>query len=559
MVRGLPAKVIVRGLPPKLSADDFIRIVDPLPSHTYFRFCGADDSLGGLGLTRVYITFNDIDSLFDFKERFDGYIFLDCEGNESSALVEFAVCQALASAKGSSDDNKGGKVDKKQGSLLKDSAYLKFMNSQSAEVCAEISESESKKTPWESILDDLQNKEANALQTQTVTPLLTYLNNRGGDIKRKDEESSRHRQFRQGNASVIKKTPKVDKSVRSHPSVRRPHELKRISSDRICEVSNKENPQHNSTEDLTRVDPKMQKNKNPEKLITLDANEFPAMQSSCQRPNRSTNQCSSWPSFRASNISDATSEKPSASASRKSAIVADSKPFSGISDSSSENRVRINLSELEGHKSSECVIKPTSKESLPKCQNEQTLNSQSEPKHNDQSSTQGNALRTKKGNYFSARPSASVNQTRKHSIVPAGGKRDSDGNMQNYTSSCQVDDQENEFSHERYNNFSKSGIRGRDNRRGTVSSHEVLHNSSRDSYKGSQPSSRETVNRGYDYRGEGESVRSDYYSDQQNSNARFSGASRNSCFSSKGRVNSVSTTSYRRPGNYASRGRGSGY
>lgn len=79
MVRGLPAKVIVRGLPPKLSADDFIRIVDPLPSHTYFRFCGADDSLGGLGLTRVYITFNDIDSLFDFKERFDGYIFLDCE------------------------------------------------------------------------------------------------------------------------------------------------------------------------------------------------------------------------------------------------------------------------------------------------------------------------------------------------------------------------------------------------------------------------------------------------------------------------------------------------
>ncbi|VDP76419.1 unnamed protein product [Schistosoma curassoni] len=77
-----------------------------------------------------------------------------------------------------------------------------------------------------------------------------------------------------------------------------------------------------------------------------------------QRPNRSTNQCSSWPSFRASNISDATSEKPSASASRKSAIIADSKPFSGISDSSSENRVRINLSELEGHKSSEYVIKP---------------------------------------------------------------------------------------------------------------------------------------------------------------------------------------------------------
>lgn len=42
------------------------------------------------------------------------------------------------------------------------------MNSQSAEVCAEISESESKKTPWESILDDLQNKEANALQVSAI-------------------------------------------------------------------------------------------------------------------------------------------------------------------------------------------------------------------------------------------------------------------------------------------------------------------------------------------------------------------------------------------------------
>ncbi|CAH8670562.1 unnamed protein product [Schistosoma rodhaini] len=560
MVRALSAKVVVRGLPPKLRADDFIRIVDPLPSHTYFRFCGADDSLGGLGLTRVYITFNDMDSLFDFKERFDGYIFLDCEGNESSALVEFAVCQALACAKGSSDDNGGGKVDKKQGSLLKDSVYVKFLNSQSAEVCAEVSESESKKTPWESILDDLQNKEANALQTQTVTPLLTYLNNRGGDIRRKDEESSRHRQFRQGNASAIKKTLKVDKSVRSHPPVRRPHDIKRISCDRICEVSNKENPHHNSTEDLTGVDPKMQKNKNSEKLITLDANEFPAMQSSCQRPNRSTNQCSSWPSFRAPNISDATSEKPGASASRSSAIEADSKPFSRISDSSSENRVRINLSEIEGHKSSECATKPTSKELLPKCQNEQILSSQSEPTHNGQNSTPGNAFRTKKGNYFSARPSAFVNQTRKHPIVQSEGRRDSDANMQNYTSaSHQVDDQENVFSHERYNNFSKSGIRGRDNRRGTVSSHEVFHNSSRDSYKVSQQMSRESVIRGYDCRGEGDSVRSDHYSDQQNSNARYSGASRNSYLSSKGRVNSVNTTSYRRPGNYASRGRGSGY
>ncbi|CAH8570761.1 unnamed protein product [Schistosoma turkestanicum] len=558
MARGCPAKVVVRGLPAKLTAEDFIKIVDPLPSHTYFRFCDADNSLGVLGLTRVYITFSDMDSLFDFKERFDGYIFLDCEGNESSAYVEFAVCQALASSKGSSDDNKGGKVDKKQGSLSKDPEYVNFVNSlESFDVCGETSESESKKMPWESILEDLQNKEANASQAQTITPLLNYLNSRDGDVRRKDEES-RHRQFRQANTSAIKKASKVDKSVRNHPSTKRPHDSKRISFDRICGISNKENPHHHSTEDLTKADAKVQKNKNPENLITLDANEFPAMQSSSQRSNRSANQCSGWPSFWASNVSDATSEKLSSSASRNSAAGADSKPLSRIPDSSSENRIRGKFSELEGHKS-ECVTKITAKESVPKCQNEQTLNSQSETTHNDQNPTQGNAFRTKKGNYYSARTSTSVNQTRKHSAVPVRGRRNLDTNIQNYDSAgYQVDDQENEFSHERYNNFSKFGIRGRDNRRGIVSSHEVYHNSSRDSYQGSQQISKETVNRGYDYR-DGDSVRSDYYSDQHNGNARFSGTSRNSSLSSKGRLNSVSTGSYRRPGNYASRGRGSGY
>ncbi|VDP96990.1 unnamed protein product [Trichobilharzia regenti] len=172
MTRNLPTKVVVRRLPPKLKADDFIRIVDPLPAHNYFRFCDADDTLGALGLTRAYINFSDIDALFDFKERFDGYTFVDCDGNESCAIVEFAVNQELASSKGSSDGNKGVKVDRKQNTLSNDPQYLKFLNSlETSEAAGETSETESKKTPWEVILDEIQNKEA--VVTQVSSLILT--------------------------------------------------------------------------------------------------------------------------------------------------------------------------------------------------------------------------------------------------------------------------------------------------------------------------------------------------------------------------------------------------
>lgn len=78
-MKNCPTKVVLRRLPPKLTEDDFLKIVAPFPPHSYFRFCMPDDSLEGLSLPRAYITFNDIESLFDFKERFDNYVFVDSE------------------------------------------------------------------------------------------------------------------------------------------------------------------------------------------------------------------------------------------------------------------------------------------------------------------------------------------------------------------------------------------------------------------------------------------------------------------------------------------------
>ncbi|KAK4476102.1 hypothetical protein MN116_001324 [Schistosoma mekongi] len=536
MVGASSLKVVVRRLPPKLKANDFIKIVNPLPSHTYFRFCDADDSLGALGLTRAYITFSDIDSLFDFKERFDGYIFLDCEGNESSALVEFALCQALASAKVPSSGNKSDKVDKKQGSLLGDSKYIEFVKSmESAELCGEVSESESKRSTLESILDDLQTKESNIVQTQIVTPLLTYLNNRDVDIRRKDEESSRHRQLRQINPSVTKKMFKVDKSLRNHTSVRRSHDSKNIFSDHssIHGISRKESPHHNSTENLTKADLTTQKNSKSEWSVTLDASEFPAIQPSQAAPDKLVTYASKNPSNKA-----------------------DLKPFSRTIDSVSENNVRLGFSELEGHKTSEYVTKPTFKQLLPRSQTKQTLCSQSEPARSDQNSIQDNAFRATKGNYCITCASSFVTEVRKQSVVPVREKRDSDANLENCVSgNFRVDDQDNQCNHERCGSIFKSVLRGRDNRHVTISNHETYYSSSRNSYRGSQQVFRETL----DCREDRNSIRTDYHSDQHNGSSRFPGTSRNPGVLIKGRLNSVNTGGYRRPGNNTSRGRGSGY
>nr|CAH8855957.1 unnamed protein product [Trichobilharzia regenti] len=518
MTRNLPTKVVVRRLPPKLKADDFIRIVDPLPAHNYFRFCDADDTLGALGLTRAYINFSDIDALFDFKERFDGYTFVDCDGNESCAIVEFAVNQELASSKGSSD------------------------------AAGETSETESKKTPWEVILDEIQNREAVVTQTQTITPLLAYLNSRGGD-RRKEEESSRHRQFKPVSVAIAKAKSRADKPTRIPPAVRRSHDVKRNSIDRSNAngVSAKEGSHHNNKEeDLAATDSKTQKSHKSEKLsVVLDADEFPAMQSVHQRQGKSTSQRCDRPSAWVSNNSDAVFDKPNAPVSKNSVTTADSRTCTKTSESVSDSKSRSSRAQTEGTKIHERVVDLGTKESPVKNPNGQILNSQNEATCSEYSSSQDGTPKSKKSIHHPP-----TNPTRKAPSKPTKGRYDSDASMQNYGT---ADDQENEFSYDRFGSFSKSGSRGRDSRRGITSSHETYSNASRDSYRGSQHYSRETSGRGYDYGGD--SGRSDYYSDQYNANTRYSSRNQGSS-GGRGRVNSMGTGGYRRPSGYSSRGRG---
>ncbi|GAA41070.2 regulator of nonsense transcripts 3, partial [Clonorchis sinensis] len=332
-MKNCPTKVVIRRLPPKLTDAEFRQIVDPLPPHTYFRFCSPDPTLGNLGTARAYITFCDIDALFDFKERFDDYVFVDSEGNESYGLVEFAICQTLATTKETSTGKRSEKFDKKQGTLNEDPDFQDFLKTiQPPENATEASENEPKKTPWEAILEDIQAREsaldkcvrfrdrdiitthhARSVDTFNIwaynfcyygtrtwnlvsTPLLAYLNQRELENKRRDEDSMRHRKpFKQHPGSARKSSRCIDQgppptpppsSTRPPPTgSRRSTEARRASAS----VQSARDPEYHGgggsriDEELVGSQKTGKDGKHPGKPV-IDVEEFPAMQGSRSQP-----------------------------------------------------------------------------------------------------------------------------------------------------------------------------------------------------------------------------------------------------------------------------------
>ncbi|KAH9281525.1 Regulator of nonsense transcripts 3A [Echinococcus granulosus] len=212
-MRNLPTKIIIRHLPPKLTEEHFKEMCSPIPPYDYFRFCSPDPSLGGESFCRAYINFCDPESVFAFRERFSDYVFVDLEGNEATAIVEYAVFQ------GTPNTQPLSKVDRRQGTIEEDSTYQKFLanlNAPPPETANNEESSVSKqtaKTPWEATLEALEKREAAASQ-QMETALTRFLNlrlerckrNAGDDFKgmsRRGMKASRNaRKARQRQAAL---------------------------------------------------------------------------------------------------------------------------------------------------------------------------------------------------------------------------------------------------------------------------------------------------------------------------------------------------------------------
>ncbi|XP_070616003.1 regulator of nonsense transcripts 3B isoform X1 [Erythrolamprus reginae] len=169
-------KVVIRRLPPSLTKEQLEEHLQPLPEHDYFEFFSNDSSLYPHMFSRAYINFKNQEDIVLFRDRFDGYVFIDHKGLEYPAIVEFAPFQKAAKKKNKKKDAKAGTIDD-------DPEYKKFLESYSAD------DEKLTSTP-ETLLEEIEarNKELIAKKT---TPLLNFLKNKQRLREEKREERRR--------------------------------------------------------------------------------------------------------------------------------------------------------------------------------------------------------------------------------------------------------------------------------------------------------------------------------------------------------------------------------
>ncbi|XP_078401672.1 regulator of nonsense transcripts 3A isoform X3 [Cetorhinus maximus] len=175
-------KVVIRRLPPNLTKAQLEEQLHPLPTHDYFEFCAADISLYPHLFSRAYINFKNPDDIILFRDRFDGYIFIDNKGQEYPAVVEFAPFQKISK-------RKLKKKDAKSGSIEEDPEYKKFLES----YCAD--EEKIAANP-ETLLGEIEAKTRELIARRT-TPLLEYIKNKKLEKQRIREEKREERRRRE--------------------------------------------------------------------------------------------------------------------------------------------------------------------------------------------------------------------------------------------------------------------------------------------------------------------------------------------------------------------------
>ncbi|XP_038596786.1 regulator of nonsense transcripts 3A isoform X2 [Tachyglossus aculeatus] len=175
-------KVVIRRLPPNLTKEQLEEQLHPLPAHDYFEFCTADPSLYPHLYTRAYINFRNPDDILLFRDRFDGYVFIDSKGLEYPAVVEFAPFQKISK-------KKLKKKDAKAGTIEEDPEYRKFLET----YC--VDEEKISANP-ETLLGEIEAKTRELIARRT-TPLLEYIRSRKLEKQRIREEKREERRRRE--------------------------------------------------------------------------------------------------------------------------------------------------------------------------------------------------------------------------------------------------------------------------------------------------------------------------------------------------------------------------
>ncbi|KAL3620807.1 hypothetical protein CASFOL_035719 [Castilleja foliolosa] len=114
-------KVVLRHLPPTISKSNLVEQVDSRFSGRYcwLAFRPGKSSLKHLTYSRAYIDFNKPEDVIEFAEYFNGHVFVNEKGTQFKTIVEYAPSQRVP--------NQSSKKDGREGTILKDSEYLEFL------------------------------------------------------------------------------------------------------------------------------------------------------------------------------------------------------------------------------------------------------------------------------------------------------------------------------------------------------------------------------------------------------------------------------------------------
>ncbi|KAM3967476.1 UPF3 regulator of nonsense mediated mRNA decay [Aphomia sociella] len=166
-------KLILRRLPPTMTEEAFLEQVSPIPEHDHFYFAKPDPSLGHNIYSRAYINFVNVEDIYLFRDKFDGYIFLDEKGVEYVGIVEYAPFQRIPKKK--------KKKDPKCGTIESDPIYQEFLENLNKD-----QETENQpKLEYSYPVNDVSDKKVQS------TPLLEYLAARKQDKRGRDERRRR--------------------------------------------------------------------------------------------------------------------------------------------------------------------------------------------------------------------------------------------------------------------------------------------------------------------------------------------------------------------------------
>ncbi|XP_028671695.1 regulator of nonsense transcripts 3B [Erpetoichthys calabaricus] len=169
-------KIVIRRLPPNLTKEQLEEQLQPLPEFDYLEFFANDTSLYPHLYSRAYINFRNQEDIVLFRDRFDGYVFIDSKGQEYPAIVEFAPFQKVAK-------KKAKKKDAKAGTIHEDSDFKKFLENYNGD------EEKTTSTP-ETLLEEIEAK-TKELEAKKTTPLLDFLKNKQRLREEKREERRR--------------------------------------------------------------------------------------------------------------------------------------------------------------------------------------------------------------------------------------------------------------------------------------------------------------------------------------------------------------------------------